>query len=317
MSKITWDQAGERLYETGVKQGVLYPQVSGAYPKGVAWNGLTAMNEKPTGAESNKKYADDGVYLNLVSIEELEGSIEAFTYPDEFAQCDGSDEIAVGVSIGQQSRNTFGLSYRTALGNDTDGIDHGYKLHIVYGALASPSEKDYETINDSPDAITLSWDYTTTPVAVPGKKPTASIVINSTKVDVATLAVLEDILYGTVGADPRLPLPAEIAALFAAAAPDAVTLSTIVPADDAENIAVDANIVITFNNKILSESIVVTEDDGTIVAGLGSFDTTGKIFTFNPTDNLTAASVFIVTVGGVVDIYGQALASTVKNFATA
>lgn len=225
MSKITWDKTGERFYETGVKKGVLYPQATGGlYPKGVAWNGLTAVTEAPTGAEATPLYADDIKYLNLMSVEEFAATIEAYTYPDEFAACDGSAEIAPGVSIGQQKRKTFGLSYVTTLGNDVDGNDHGYKLHIIYGALAAPSEKAYATINDSPEAITFSWEVSTTPVSVAGFEPTASITIDSTKVDAEKLAALEVILYGkdptgvstSDGADPRLPLPDEIAEIMKA-----------------------------------------------------------------------------------------------------
>ena len=211
MSKLVWDQTGERFYETGVKQGVLYPQeTGGTYPKGVAWNGLTAVTESPSGAEATPIYADDIKYLNLVSAEEFGATIEAYTYPDEFAQCDGSAEIAVGVMIGQQSRKTFGLSYKTTLGNDTEGNDFGYKLHIIYGALAAPAEKGYTTINDSPEAITFSWEVSTTPVSVSGFKPTASITIDSTKVDAAKLEALEAILYGGTDNEARLPLPDEI-----------------------------------------------------------------------------------------------------------
>lgn len=223
MSKLVWDQTGDRLYETGVKQGVLYVQASGGtYPKGVAWNGLTAVTESPSGAEATPLYADDIKYLNLMSAEEFSATIEAYTYPDEFAQCDGSSEIATGVTIGQQARKTFGLCYKTTLGNDVTGNDYGYKLHIIYGAMAAPSEKAYATINDSPEAITFSWEVTTTPVSVTGFKPTASIVIDSTKADSAKLAALEAILYGkdatsesaSDGTDPRLPLPDEIAELM-------------------------------------------------------------------------------------------------------
>lgn len=222
MSKLVWDQTGERYYETGVKQGVLYPQAAGGtYPKGVAWNGLTAVTESPSGAEATALYADDIKYLNLISAEEFGATIEAYTYPDEFAQCDGSAALATGVSIGQQSRKAFGLCYRTTLGNDVDGNDFGYKLHIIYNALAAPSEKAYATINDSPEAITFSWEITTTPVNVTGFKPTASITIDSTKVDKTKLASLEEILYGKdapssggEGTDPRLPLPNEIAELM-------------------------------------------------------------------------------------------------------
>ena len=215
MAKIVWDQTGKRLYETGVQNGVLYPiQTGGAYTKGYAWNGLTAVTESPSGAEASPLYADNIKYLNLVSAEEFGATIEAYTYPDEFAECDGSATLEVGVTIGQQGRKTFGLSYRTALGNDVDGIDHGYKLHFIYGALAAPSEKAYSSINDSPEAITFSWEVTTTPVAVTGFKPTASLTIDSAKVDAAKLAALEVILYGDTIEEPRLPLPDEIATLM-------------------------------------------------------------------------------------------------------
>lgn len=220
MAKIEWDKTGERLYETGVKNGVLYVQEAGAYPKGVAWNGLTAVTESPSGAEATPLYADDIKYLNLLSAEEFGATIEAYTYPDEFAECDGSASLADGVMIGQQARKTFGLCYRTAIGNDIDGNDHGYKLHIIYGALAAPTEKAYATINDSPEAITFSWEVTTTPVNVTGAKPTASITIDSTKADPTKLAALEDVLYGKDGEpgnEPRLPLPDEIKTLMTAA----------------------------------------------------------------------------------------------------
>lgn len=222
MSRITWDNVGERYFETGVKMGVLYPiQTGGLYNKGVAWNGLTAVSESPSGAEATPLYADDIKYLNLLSNEEFGCTIEAYTYPDEFAECDGSAALAAGVMIGQQKRKTFGLAYRTSLGNDVDGADYGYKLHLVYGCLAAPSEKQYSTISDSPDAITFSWEVSTTPVAVKGFKPTSQITINSTKVDKAKLDELEDILYGKdendsggLAAEPRLPLPDEVATLF-------------------------------------------------------------------------------------------------------
>lgn len=216
MSKIVWDQTGERLYETGVKQGVLYVQDSGGtYPKGVAWNGLTTVTESPSGAEATPLYADDIKYLNLMSTEELSGTIEAYTYPDAFAECDGSASIATGVYIGQQARKTFGLCYRTTLGNDVDNNAHGYKLHLVYGCLASPSEKAYSTINDSPEAITFSWEFSTTPVNVTGFKPTANIVIDSTKVNAEKLTALEKILYGDAQTEARLPLPDEVASTMA------------------------------------------------------------------------------------------------------
>lgn len=219
--KLVWDKTGEHYYETGVKNGVLYPMsASGTYPKGVAWNGLTAITESPSGAEATALYADDIKYLNLMSNEEFGATVEAYTYPDEFAECDGSASLTEGVYIGQQARKTFGLCYRTTLGNDSKGNDYGYKLHIIYGAMASPSEKAYSTINDSPDAITFSWELSTTPVAVANFKPTASLTIDSTKVDSEKLAKLEEILYGKDGTgdnhetgavDPRLPLPDEIA----------------------------------------------------------------------------------------------------------
>lgn len=219
MPKLVWDQTGDRLYETGVKNGVLYVQgVGGTYDKGVAWNGLTAVTESPSGAEATPLYADDIKYLNLMSTEEFGATIEAYTYPEEFAECDGSASIATGVYIGQQARKTFGLCYRTVLGNDVDSNDHGYKLHLIYGALAAPSEKAYATINDSPEAITFSWEVTTTPVNVKGFKPTASVTIDSTKVEAEKLAALEAILYGTEEKEARLPLPDEIATLMAASA---------------------------------------------------------------------------------------------------
>lgn len=217
MSILTWDQTGERIYETGVKKGVLYVQgANGTYEKGVAWNGLTAVTESPSGAEATALYADDIKYLNLLSNEEFGATIEAYTYPDEFAACDGSASLADGVMIGQQKRKAFGLSYVTTIGNDTEGSDHGYKIHIIYGALAAPSEKAYATINDSPEAITFSWEVTTTPVAVNGFKPTASITIDSTKVDATKLAALEAKLYGSASDEPTLLLPDEIATLMAA-----------------------------------------------------------------------------------------------------
>lgn len=217
MAKLVWDKTGERFYETGVEKGVLYPQVSGAYPKGVAWNGLTAVTESPSGAEPTPLYADNIKYLNLMSNEEFGATIEAYTYPDEFAECDGSAELSEGVRVGQQTRKTFGMSYVTRKGNDTEGTDHGYIIHLIYGALAAPSEKAYATINDSPEAITFSWEVSTTPVEVTGMKPTACVTIDSTKVDAGKLATLEGKLYGTdePSGEPTLPLPDEIATIFA------------------------------------------------------------------------------------------------------
>ena len=215
MSKIVWDAVGEHIFETGVRNGVLYlKDETGAYNTGVAWNGLTSVSESPEGAEATDLYADDVKYLTLMSAENFKATIEAYTYPPEFEECDGSASIATGVVIGQQTRKPFGLCYRTSIGNDTDGNEHGYKLHIVYGCQASPSEKQYSTINDSPEAITFSWEVNTTPVNVTGKKPTATLIIDSTKVDKAKLTALEAILYGSEEKEPRLPLPDEIATLM-------------------------------------------------------------------------------------------------------
>lgn len=215
MSKLVWDAVGERLYETGTSKGVLYPQVAGAYPKGVAWNGLIGVTESPSGAEATPLYADDIKYLNLMSVEDFGGTIEGYMYPDEFKPCIGEKELTPGVSIGQQARQAFGFCYRTVLGNDTEENNHGYKLHIVYGAKASTSERAYTSINDTPEPITMSWEFTTTPVEVTDSKPTAYLVVDSTKVDADKLAELEDILHGTNDAEPMLPLPDAILAIFA------------------------------------------------------------------------------------------------------
>ena len=215
MSKLVWDQTGERYYETGVKNGVLYVQgEGGTYQNGVAWNGLTAVTESPSGAEPTTLYADDMKYLTLMSTEEFGATIEAYTYPVEFNQCNGEAEIATGVIVGQQDRKSFGLCYRTTVGNDVDGNAYGYKLHIIYGAKAAPSEKAYASINDNPEAITFSWDLTTTPINVEGFKPTANITIDSTKADASKLTALEAILYGSEAENARLPLPGEIITLM-------------------------------------------------------------------------------------------------------
>lgn len=218
MAKLVWDATGERKYETGVRNGVLYVMdESGTYPKGVAWNGLTAVTESPSGAEATALYADDIKYLNLISAEEFGATIEAYTYPDEFAQCNGEASLVNGVTLGQQPRKTFGMAYRTVLGNDVENESYGYKLHLIYGAVASPSEKAYATINDSPEAITFSWELKTTPVVVDGFKPTASLTIDSTKANAEKLKALEDILFGSESGEARLPLPNEIATLMNAA----------------------------------------------------------------------------------------------------
>ena len=211
MSKIIWDDAGNRLYETGVEQVALYPMgATGTYEKGVAWNGVTAITESPSGAEATPLYADNIKYLELRSVEEFGASIEAYTYPDEFAACDGSAELVAGVKLGQQPRKAFGLVYKTKIGNDTEGDAHGYKLHIIYGAKAAPSEKAYATINDSPEAITFSWEITTTPVQVEGHQPTAHIEIDSTKLDAEKLAAVEALLYGSESEEAKLLTPAEL-----------------------------------------------------------------------------------------------------------
>ncbi len=226
MTKLLWDQAGQRLFETGVDNGVLYlPNNLGVYEDGFAWNGLTTVTESPSGAESNKQYADNIVYLNLLSLEEFGGTIEAFTYPDAFAECDGTAEPEEGVSIGQQARKQFGFAFRTKVGNDLAGADFGYKLHLVWGALATPSEKAHATMNDSPEAVAFSWEFTTTPTEVgviDGTlyKPTSKMTIDSTRVDATALGELEDLLYGTGGTDPSLPTPAEVFALFAGTTTD-------------------------------------------------------------------------------------------------
>ena len=218
MAKLEWDKVGERFYETGVKMGVLYPQdETGAYPKGVAWSGLISVSENPSGAEPSPLYADDIKYLELMSAEEFGASIECYTYPAEFAACNGEKELAPGVSIGQQDRQAFGMSYRTIIGNDVKNNDYGYKLHLIYGAKASPSEKGYSTVNDNPEAITFSWEVTTTPVNVEGHEPTASVVIDSTKVAEGKMAALEAVLYGTDSEEAYLPLPDEIVELIGTA----------------------------------------------------------------------------------------------------
>lgn len=220
MAKLVWDQVGERRYETGTKKGVLYPIVDGKYPKGVAWNGLTAVTESPSGADTTAIYADDIKYLNLVSAEEFGGTIEAYMYPDEWMACDGSLEATPGVILGQQSRKTFGLVYETIIGNDTENNDYGRKLHLIWGALASPSERSYQTVNDSPEALSFSWEFTTTPVEVKtmigGKtvKPVSVLTIDTTKVDADKLKKLEDVLFGSEDEDAKLPLPDEVIAML-------------------------------------------------------------------------------------------------------
>lgn len=271
MTALTWDGTGKRLFQTGVDKGVLYIPTNGVYDQGYAWNGLTTITESPEGAEATQLYADNIVYLNLLSIEKFKGKIEAYTYPDEFAQCDGSAELATGVWVGQQPRHTFGLSYRTKLGNDVDGQEHGYLLHLVYGLLASPSEKAHATVNDSPEAITFSWDVTSTPVDVAGKKPTATITIDSTKVDPAQLATLENFLYGTVGSDPSLPLPAAVAAIFTS------TLTVVTPTAPTYNSSTD---VVTIPS--ITGVIYYTDEDGDLANGSTQTITANKLYKARP-----------------------------------
>lgn len=258
MTALAWDQVGERLYETGVDHGVLYiPDEGGEYANGYAWNGLTTVTESPTGAEASPQYADNIKYLNLISAEQFGGTIEAFTYPDEFAQCDGTATPSDGVAIGQQSRKVFGLAYRTQLGNDLEGTDYGYKLHLIYGAQAAPSEKAYATINDSPEAISFSWEISTTPVAVSGFKPTASLVIDSSKVDAGTLEDLETILYGTIEDDARLPLPDEVIALFEGAEITETAVPDVPTFDDETNIVTIPTVThVVYKNNVTGATLV-------------------------------------------------------------
>lgn len=263
MAKLAWDEVGKRFYETGVDRGVLYiPDSQGAYVDGVAWNGLTSVSESPSGAEPNAQYADNIKYLNLFSAEEFSATIEAFTYPEEFAQFDGSIEPSAGVVIGQQARRGFGLCYRTLIGNDTDANDYGYKLHLVYGCMASPSEKAYSTVNDSPEAITFSWEISTTPVAVPNMKPTSIVTIDSTKADPDTLAALELILYGDTGVDPALPLPATILTMFAGGV-TAVTANVPAFDDETNTITIPTQTGISYfvgGIEVPAGALVITED---------------------------------------------------------
>lgn len=280
MTELVWDQVGERVYETGVDHGVLYmPDNSGAYVDGVAWNGLTTVTESPSGAEPNAQYADNIKYLNLFSAEEFGATIEAFTYPDEFAQYDGLAAPVPGLVIGQQSRRMFGLSYRSRLGNDVLGDDYGYKLHLIYGASASPSEKAYNTINDSPEAIKFSWALTTTPVAVPGYKPTSLLTLSSVEVDPAALAALEAILYGTAGVDPSLPLPETVIGMFegtvttvTATAPTFVSPDITIPTVAGVEYFIDGAVVAAGPVTISKDTLVTARATGGHVLKAGTDD---------------------------------------------
>lgn len=269
MTQLAWDQTGERLYETGVDHGVLYmPDSQGAYVDGVAWNGLYTITESPSGAEANPQYADNIKYLNLISAEEFAATIEAFTYPDEFMQYDGLAVPSPGIAVGQQSRKTFGLSYRTKIGNDLEGDGLGYKLHLIYGAQAAPSEKAYNTINDSPEAITFSWEITTTPVAVTGLKPTAILTIDSTKVDAGDLANLEQILYGDVGVDPALPLPDAVIAIFVSGltVSGVPTTPTYVGATDTMTIPTVTGVIYYVDDEVITAGPHVISEDTLVTA---------------------------------------------------
>jgi len=265
MTTLVWDQTGQRYYETGVDHGVLYiPDSYGAYTEGVAWNGLTSVSETPSGAEPNAQYADNIKYLNLYSAEEFGATIEAFTYPDEFAQFDGLGIPSQGVTIGQQARKSFGLSYRSKIGNDLEGDDHGYKLHLIYGCTASPSEKAYNTINDSPEAITFSWEVSTIPVGVTGMRPTSLITVDSTAVDAANLATLEGLLYGTPGTDPSMPLPDSVVSIFSGGSqlvtpqpPTAVGNSVTIPGVPGVGYYIEGAIQIP-GTVVITEDTVVT-----------------------------------------------------------
>lgn len=295
MSKLVWDKTGERLYETGVKQGVLYPQAfNGLYPRGYAWNGLTSVSESPSGAEPTPLYADDIKYLNLISAEEFGGTIGCYTYPPEFGACNGEAELTTGVSIGQQERKAFGFCYRSAIGNDVDGSEHGYKLHLVYGALASPSEVEHSTINDSPEAVELSYEFSTTPVSVNNFKPTAHLVIDSTKANPAKLAALEDVLYGTSNTDARLPLPDEVAALMSTSATTyAVTnyLTNVATSNEA-SIATG-----TYTSTLTAaEGYVVTN----VIVMMGGVDITATAYTSG------TGAVSVASVTGPIIIFATA-----------
>lgn len=263
MAKLAWDNTGERFYETGVDHGVLYiPNNAGVYNNGVAWNGLTTVTESPSGAEATAMYADNIKYLNLISAEAFDATIEAFTYPEEFGQFDGTDSPVPGLMVGQQSRRSFGLSYRTRVGNDVGGSDYGYKLHLIYNATAAPSEKAYGTINDSPEAITFSWALSTTPTSAGvALKPTAQLTIDSTKVGAAALTVLEDALYGTAGVDPRLPTPVEVLDIFAGSTAVATpTAPTFNSSTHVITIPTVTGVEYLVDGAVVSGTVTITED---------------------------------------------------------
>lgn len=298
MSRVVWDRAGEHYYETGVDRGVLYPTKNGKYQTGVVWNGLTSVSESPSGADSSAQYADNIKYLNLIAAEEFGATIEAFTYPDEFAVCDGSAEPIRGVRIGQQTRRPFGFSYRTLMGNDLEGTEYGYQIHLVYGATASPSERGYNTVNDSPEAITFSWEVTTTPVEVSGYKPTANMIIDTTKVSTAAVAKLEDILYGTADTDPRLPMPDEVIELIGSTT--SIVLNVISPSSSAslfgkKTTDLQANLDVGTDNKFTGKLLYVTDYTG---ISDNANEQEGNYLAINVTVNDADATIDVELLGG-------------------
>lgn len=305
MPRLVWDKAGEHFYETGVDRGVLYPTVSGAYSKGVVWNGLTSVSENPSGADSSAQYADNIKYLNLIAAEEFGATIEAFTYPDEFAVCDGSAEPVRGVRIGQQTRRPFGFSYRTLVGNDLESTEYGYQIHIVYGATASPSSRDYNTVNDSPEAITFSWEVTTTPVEVTGYRPTATLVIESQKVSLKALNALEAILYGTESEDPRLPMPDEVFEIINDNS--AITLNIVAPTGTNE----------VFGKQISELQDNIQYDGGKLTGKLKyvtnfanfsdkDYEKVGNFLVLRVTSNDLAAKINVELLGGTAPVCKEA-----------
>ena len=314
MTKIKWDQEGQKTYETGVKYGVLYViDNDGNYTNGVPWNGLTNVNESPSGAEESPYYADDIKYLSLTSAEEFGASIEAYTYPEEFEPCDGSSEIIPGVTVGQQTRKKFGLCYRTTYGNDTKGDNYGYKLHLVYGAQAAPSERSYSTINDSPEPITFSWELTTTPVAIRGFKPASILKIDSTKMSRQNLEKLENILYGTEDTDPRLPLPNEIMDLLGGDIIEGLEFTSITPSNNSIDVDVNESIVLTFNNNIRSLTYTLLNEDGDIVESQLSIENNKATISHAA---LVGGKKYMLIVTSVKDVYSQTLDRQVYKFTT-
>lgn len=311
MAKLLWDQDGEKLFETGVNSGVLFVKTGITYGSGTPWNGLTAVTESPSGAEATPLYADNIKYLNLLASEEFGATVEAYTYPDEFGACDGSMELANGVIIGQQGRKTFGMVYKTLLGNDSAGTSYGYKIHVIYGCSAAPSEKAYATVNDAPEAITFSWELTTVAVKVTGANPTACLTIDSTKVPRDKLDQLEALLFGTDSTNSKLPTPDEIAAIFNGTI-QALSVVTL-PAQNAANVTDTSSIVLTYNNKPVSGNNTLMTAAGVIIPITKTVDMTGKIITLKPVANMTAGVHYLASTG-IIDVFGGVLADSVLKF---